>query len=153
MHLTSYVVECIFDGGPAPPAVRTLKTRPIPEDTAKAAEAHISDEEWANAASAPERFRALLETKPQAKARYDAVLAEIRNRQATLRRLREARSMTQSTVAELLEMDQSEVSRLERRSDMLISTLKRFVEATGGEMHVVVAYPDGGPVELLVNED
>ena len=38
-----------------------MKTRPIPEDTAKAAEAHISDEEWANAASAPERFRALLE--------------------------------------------------------------------------------------------
>ena len=61
--------------------------------------------------------------------------------------------MTQSTVAELLEMDQSEVSRLERRSDMLISTLKRFVEATGGKMHVVIAYPDGGPVELLVNED
>ena len=60
--------------------------------------------------------------------------------------------MTQSTLAELLEMDQSEVSRLERRSDMLISTLKRFVEATGGEMRVVVAYPDGGPVELLVNE-
>ena len=75
------------------------------------------------------------------------------SRQATLRRLREARSLTQSTVAELLEMDQSEISRLERRSDMLLSTLKRFVTATGGEMHVVVTYPDGGPVELLVGED
>ena len=130
-----------------------MKTRPTPEDTAKAAESHISDEEWEKAASAHERFKALLDTKPQAKARYDIVLAEINSRQATLRRLREARSMTQSTVAELLEMDQSEVSRLERRSDMLFSTLKRFVEATGGEMHVVVAYPDGGPVELLVSED
>ena len=50
-------------------------------------------------------------------------------------------------------MDQSEISRLERRSDMLLSTLKRFVTATGGEMHVVVTYPDGGPVELLVGED
>ena len=130
-----------------------MKTRPIPEDTAKAAESIISDEEWEKAASAHERFKALLETKPQAKARFDVVLAEIRDRQATLRRLREARSMTQSTVAELLGMDQSEVSRLEHRSDMLMSTLKRFVEATGGEMHVVVDYPDGGPVELLVSED
>lgn len=130
-----------------------MEVRYHPEDTAKAAGSHISDEEWEQAASAHERFKALLDTKPQAKARYDAVLAEINNRQATLRRLREARSMTQSTVAELLEMDQSEVSRLERRSDMLFSTLKRFVEATGGEMHVVVTYPDGGPVELLVSED
>lgn len=54
----------------------------------------------------------------------------------------------QSTVGELLEMDQSKISRLERRSDMLLSTLKRFVQATG-EMHLVVTYPDGGPVELL----
>lgn len=54
----------------------------------------------------------------------------------------------QSAVGELLEMDQSKISRLERRSDMLLSTLKRFVQATG-EMHLVVTYPDGGPVELL----
>jgi transcriptional regulator with XRE-family HTH domain len=80
-------------------------------------------------------------------------LAEISGRQATLRRLREARALTQSTVAELLDMDQSEVSRLERRSDMLLSTLRRFVHATGGEMHVVVRYPDGGPVEVLVGDD
>lgn len=66
--------------------------------------------------------------------------------------LREARALTQSTVGELLDMDQSEVSRLEHRSDMLLSTLKRFVAATGGEMHIVVQYPDGGPVELLVDE-
>ena len=62
------------------------------------------------------------------------------------------RSLTQSTLVELLDMDQSEVSRLERRSDTLLSTLKRFVEATGGEMHVIVTYPDGGPVELLVSD-
>lgn len=55
----------------------------------------------------------------------------------------------QSAVGELLEMDQSKISRLERRSDMLLSTLKRFVQATDGEMHLVVTYPDGGPVELL----
>ncbi len=128
-----------------------MSTRTIPTDNAKVTEATISDEEWAQAETAHERFKTLLETKPRAKARYDAVLAEINSRQATLRRLREARALTQSTIGELLDMDQSEVSRLERRSDMLLSTLRRFVEATGGEMHIVVSYPDGGPVELLVS--
>lgn len=127
-------------------------TRTIPTDTAKVTDARISDQEWDLAENAHERFKALLETKPRAKARHDAVLAEINSRQATLRRLREARALTQSTVAELLDMDQSEVSRLERRSDMLLSTLKRFIAATGGEMHIVVQYPDGGPVELLVED-
>jgi predicted XRE-type DNA-binding protein len=129
------------------------RTIPIPIDNAKAADAAITDADWDQAETAHERFKALLETKPRAKARYDAVLAEINSRQATLRHLREARALTQSTVAELLDMDQSEVSRLERRSDMLLSTLKRFVHATGGEMHIVVTYPDGGPVELLVSDD
>jgi predicted XRE-type DNA-binding protein len=130
-----------------------MSTHPIPTDNTKVAEAIIRDEEWARAETAHERFKALLETKPRAKARHDAVLAEINSRQATLRRLREARAFTQSTLAELLDMDQSEVSRLERRSDMMLSTLKRFVQATGGEMHIVVSYPDGGPVELLVENE
>ena len=130
-----------------------MSTPTTPTDNVKATETSISDEEWARAEGAHGRAKALLETKPRARARHDAVLAEINGRQATLRRLREARALTQSTVAELLDMDQSEVSRLERRSDMLLSTLKRFVQATGGEMHVVVQYPDGGPVELLVGDD
>lgn len=50
-------------------------------------------------------------------------------------------------------MDQSEVSRLERRSDMLLSTLKRFVHANGGELHLVVQFPDSAPVELLVGDE
>jgi hypothetical protein len=130
-----------------------MTSRTIPTDTAKAADTTITDREWADAATTHERFKALLETKPRAKARYDVVPAEINSRQATLRRLREARALTQSTLAELLDMDQSEVSRLERRSDMLLSTLKRFVTATGGEVHIVVQYPDGGPVELLVGDE
>ncbi len=99
-----------------------------------------STRSWKPSEGAHEGFKALLETKPRAKARYDAVLAEINSRQATLRHLREARSLMQSTVAELLHMDQSEVSRLEHRSDTLLSTLKRFIQAAGGEMHVVVSY-------------
>ena len=66
----------------------------------------------------------------------------------TLRRLRSARALTQATLGDLLGMSQSEVSRMERRSDMLLSTLRRFVEATGGELHLVVRYPDTAPVEI-----
>ena len=130
-----------------------MNPKTIPTDNRKVADTPITEDEWAKSITAHERFKALLETKPRAKARYDAVLGEINRRQATLRHLREARALTQSTVAELLDMDQSEVSRLEHRSDMLLSTLKRYVHATGGEMHVVVSYPDGGPVELLVGDD
>lgn len=126
----------------------------IPIDSAEVADAGVvTDQERTRSKDAHERFKRLVGTKPAAMARYDEVLAEINSRQATLRRLREARSLTQSTVAELLGMDQSEISRLEHRSDMLLSTLRRFVRATGGELQIVVSYPDGDPMELLVSED
>jgi len=130
-----------------------MTTRKIPTDRAKAAGTKLTPGDWKRAEGAHERYKELLEVKPRAKARYNAVLDEINARQATLRRLREARALTQSTLAERLEMDQSEVSRLEYRSDMLLSTLKRFVEATGGELHMVVQYPDTAPVELLVGDE
>lgn len=130
-----------------------MTNRTIPVDTAKVAESTLTQVDWHRAEGAHERFKDLLEAKPRAKARFDVVLAEINERQATLRRLREARTLTQSTIGELLEMDQSEVSRLERRSDMLLSTLKRFVQANGGELHLVVQFPDSAAVELLVGEE
>lgn len=130
-----------------------MTKRTIPTDTAKAKNTKLKSEDWKRAEGAHERFKELVEVKPRAKARYDAVLDEINARQATLRKLREARALTQSTVAQLLEMDQSEVSRLEYRSDMLLSTLRRFIEATGGELHLVVRYPESAPVELLIEDE
>jgi hypothetical protein len=49
-------------------------------------------------------------------------------------------------------MDQSEISRLERRTDLLLSTLRRFIQATGGDLQLVAHFPEGD-VELLVGED
>ncbi len=65
-----------------------------------------------------------------------------------LRGLRSARSLTQTQVAEALDLSQPDVSRLERRSDVLVSTLRRFVEATGGELEIVARYPEDEPVTL-----
>ncbi|MCW5893310.1 MAG: helix-turn-helix transcriptional regulator [bacterium] len=59
-----------------------------------------------------------------------------------LRELREVLGKTQAEMAEALKMSQSEVSRLERREDTLMSTLRRVVEALGGELQVVATFGD-----------
>ncbi len=50
-------------------------------------------------------------------------------------------------------IDQSEVSRLERRSDMLLSTLRSFIQTAGGELQLVATFPGSRPVHLLVGPD
>jgi hypothetical protein len=51
-------------------------------------------------------------------------------------------------MAQLLQMSQSEVSKLERRTDMLLSTLRRFIQASCGELRLIVTYRDEPPIEL-----
>ncbi len=67
----------------------------------------------------------------------------------TLAALREAAGKTQSEVAELTEQTQGELSRFERRDDRRISTLRRYVEALGGELEVF-AVVNGKRVALAV---
>jgi transcriptional regulator with XRE-family HTH domain len=66
----------------------------------------------------------------------------------SLREIRKANKLTQDTVAKNLNMTQSDVSKLERRTDMYVSTLRNFVHATGGEMEIVVRYPDSPPIKI-----
>ena len=66
----------------------------------------------------------------------------------SLRDLRKARKQTQMRVAEKLGINQENVSRLEQRSDLLISTLSGYVEAMGGKLSLVVEFPDRPPVAL-----
>jgi predicted transcriptional regulator len=54
-----------------------------------------------------------------------------------LRTLREAAGITQEELAEKVAVDQSQISRLERRGDARVSLLKRYVEALGGELQIV----------------
>lgn len=63
-----------------------------------------------------------------------------------LYRIRKALQFTQEQVAEELGLGQAAVSRLERRSDMLISTLRRFVGAMGGELEIRARFPNGDVV-------
>jgi len=60
-----------------------------------------------------------------------------------LAELREARLMTQTRLAEILGKDQSVVSRIEKRTDMYVSTLAEFIRAMGGELEIRAVFPEG----------
>jgi transcriptional regulator with XRE-family HTH domain len=64
-------------------------------------------------------------------------------KQMPLHRLREARRLTQKQIAEAMHIDQSRVSKIERRTDVYVSTLRNFVSALGGELELVARFPDG----------
>jgi predicted XRE-type DNA-binding protein len=70
--------------------------------------------------------------------RAQAMIAEM-----PLQELRQARAFTQSTLAVALEVAQSEVSQIEKQTDVYIGTLRRYIEAMGGELDIVARFPDG----------
>ena len=67
---------------------------------------------------------------------------------ATLRDLRLAASHTQQDLAQALGVGQDAISRLEQRSDMLLSTMRRYVEAMGGQLELVASFPNRPSVKL-----
>src|SRR6266496_4173843 len=66
----------------------------------------------------------------------------------SLQDLRRAHKLTQKRMAEVLGIGQDSVSRLEQRSDLLLSTLRSYVEAMGGRLTLVAEFPDHKPVVL-----
>jgi predicted transcriptional regulator len=69
--------------------------------------------------------------------------AELVAEEATLRQLREARERSQVEVAAKLRVNQAAVSKLERRTDMYLSTLRGYIEAMGGALEIIARFPDG----------
>ena len=82
------------------------------------------------------------------RAKVEARAAELVAEEMTLRDLRRALDRTQVHLAERMGVTQETVSRLEKRSDMLLSTLRGYVEAMGGELHVVARFPNRPAVRL-----
>lgn len=64
----------------------------------------------------------------------------------SLRDLRRAHELTQERLAEYLPMSQDGISRLEKRSDLLISTLRNYIEAMGGQLRLVAEFSDRPPI-------
>jgi transcriptional regulator with XRE-family HTH domain len=65
-----------------------------------------------------------------------------------LRRLRVARELTQENLAKVLRVKQSEVSKIEHRTDMYLSTLASYVKAMGGTLEIRAAFPNGEVVKI-----
>jgi DNA-binding XRE family transcriptional regulator len=80
--------------------------------------------------------------------RIKARTAQLIEEEMSLRELRRARKLTQARVAKSLGITQDSVSRIESRSDLLLSTLRKTVEAMGGNLSLVVQFPDRKPVVL-----
>jgi DNA-binding transcriptional regulator YiaG len=80
--------------------------------------------------------------------KVQARAAELIVEEMSLRDLRKAMNRTQVEVAKALKVGQDTVSRYEQRSDMLLSTLQGYVHAMGGELDLVVTFPNRKPVKL-----
>ncbi len=76
--------------------------------------------------------------------RARALIAE----EMSLQDLRKARKWTQVRVAKELGINQENVSRIEKRNDLLLSTLSGYVEAMGGTLRLVAEFPDRPPIAL-----
>jgi DNA-binding transcriptional regulator YiaG len=61
----------------------------------------------------------------------------------TLHQLREARSLTQVSLAKVLNVNQGAVSKMEKRTDMYVSTLRSYIKAMGGDLEIKAVFPEG----------
>ncbi|ODS23775.1 transcriptional regulator [Candidatus Endobugula sertula] len=65
-----------------------------------------------------------------------------------LQELRKAMAFTQEQIADELDMDQGNLSKLEKRTDLMLSTLRRYIEAMGGSLKLVAEFPERPPIEV-----
>jgi DNA-binding XRE family transcriptional regulator len=88
------------------------------------------------------------EVSPARRRKIKDRAAQLFAEEMSLRELRRAHKLTQERIAETLGIGQDQVSRLEQRSDLLLSTLRSYVEAMGGRLTLVAEFPDHKPVVL-----
>jgi transcriptional regulator with XRE-family HTH domain len=88
------------------------------------------------------------ELSPARRRKIEARAAQLIAEEMTLQELRRARKLTQVRMAKALGISQDGVSRLEKRSDLLLSTLRKTIEAMGGNLSLVAEFPDREPVIL-----
>ena len=78
------------------------------------------------------------EVRARAEARTRKMLEEM-----PLQELRQALEHTQEELAQILRVEQATVSKMERRTDMYISTLRRFIQAMGGQLEITAKFAEG----------
>ena len=85
---------------------------------------------------------------PERRQRIQSMAAEMMAEEATLKDLRMAMALTQERLAETLNIRQENVSRIEKRHDLMLSTLQSYVQAMGGKLRLVAEFPGRNPVIL-----
>lgn len=85
-------------------------------------------------------LRAQMSAESQARA---AELTAELLREMSLNELRLSRQLSQEELADTLESSQSSISKLERREDVFVSTLRRYIESMGGELVIIARFPEG----------
>ena len=89
------------------------------------------------------KFRDLRSRMSSANQARAAALAAEMSQAMPLHELRAARRLSQEALAAVLHTRQSSVSKIERRADMYVSTLRSYIEAMGGRLEITARFPDG----------
>lgn len=90
----------------------------------------------------------MAEFPPKRQKKIEARASELIAQEMTLRDIRKAYQLTQEHMAEILGVGQDSVSRLEKRTDLLLSTLRSYINAMGGNLKLIAEFPDRPPVLL-----
>jgi DNA-binding transcriptional ArsR family regulator len=91
----------------------------------------------------------ILQAMPEERRRrIEQRAAELIAEELTLREMRRARKLTQARLSKKLKIGQEGVSRIEKRTDLYLSTLRNYVEGVGGKLKLVVELPGRAPVFL-----
>lgn len=85
------------------------------------------------------QLRARMSPEAQAEATAEALRL---GKAIELAQLRQAMKLSQAELAETLQIGQGSVAKIEKRTDMYVSTVRRFIEAMGGELEIVARFPD-----------
>src|SRR3984893_10015419 len=90
----------------------------------------------------------MAQLSPERHKRVETRAAELIAEEKSLRDLRQARHLTQQSMAKKLGVKQHSISRLEQRSDMLLSTLRDYIGKMGGELVLTARFPNREPVRI-----
>jgi len=103
--------------------------------------------------SSGKKFSELREKmSPAAKQRSDQEFRRMVE-EMPLNKLRNARNLTQQSLARALNVNQSEISKIENRADVYVSTLASYVEAMGGKLEIRAVFRDGATIKINQFED
>lgn len=90
---------------------------------------------------------------PARRQKVEARAQELIAEELTLQDIRKARKLTQEQMATVLNIGQDSISRLEKRSDMMLSTMRSYIEAMGGSLELVARFPKRAPVIITSIRD